>query len=123
MRAFVIVVALLIAAIGLVGVVAPARLAGFVRIWQNAVGLYSAAVLRIVLGVAMFFTAPTSRAPEPLRALGVFVFLAGLVTPLIGLDRFRRILDWWIARPPFLMRGWSLVALAFGLFVVYALFP
>lgn len=118
-----LVLSLFIAAVGALGVVSPARLLGVVRRLQSPAGLYLAAALRVVLGVALVFAAPTSRAPQVIRILGVFVVAAGLLTPFFGLERFRRLLDWWSARGPVFVRTWAAVAAAFGLWLAYALAP
>jgi hypothetical protein len=118
-----LVLSLLVALIGALGVVSPSRLLRVVRLFQTRRGLYFAAALRLVLGVALFFAAPTSRAPEMLRLLSVIIIAAGLITPFFGLERFRRLLDWWSARGPGFVRAWAGVALAFGLWLAYALIP
>ena len=44
-------------------------LIGVIRVlFETPTGLYAAAVIRLVFGVALFFAAPTSRAPRALRA-------------------------------------------------------
>jgi membrane-bound ClpP family serine protease len=99
------------------------RLLGIVRHFQSPAGIYAAAALRIILGVVLFLAAPTSRAPEVVRILGIIILVAGLITPLFGLERFRRLLDWWSARGPAFMRVWAGFALAFGLLLAYTVVP
>lgn len=111
---------LLIAVFGGLGLISPDRLVGVVRRFQTPTGLYVAAAIRVVLGVALFLAAPTSRAPELLHVLGVVIFVAGLVTPLFGVDRFRRLLDWWSALGPGFLRFWGASALVLGLLLAYA---
>jgi uncharacterized membrane protein YidH (DUF202 family) len=118
-----LLLSLLIAALGALGVASPSRLLGLVRYLQTPAGLYVAAALRLVLGLALFFAAPGSRAPELLRILGVVIIVAGLITPFFGLERFRRLLDWWSARGPAFVRVWAAFALAFGLLLAYAVVP
>lgn len=118
-----LVLSLSVAVLGAVGLVSPPRLFAIVRSFQTPVGLYLAAALRLVLGAALFLAAPASRAPEFLRILGVVIVVAGLITPLFGLDRFRRLLDWWAAQGPIFVRVWATFALAFGLLLAYALVP
>ena len=118
-----LVLSLFVAALGALGVVSPTRLVSLVRYFQTPAGLYVAAALRVVLGVALFFSAPTSRAPEFMRILGVVIIVAGLITPLFGLTRFRRLIDWWLARGPALLRAWAAFAFGFGLLLAYALVP
>lgn len=117
------VLSLFVAVLGAIGVVSPTRLLAVVRRFETSAGLYAAAGLRLVLGVALFLAAPTSRAPEAVRILGVLIFVSGLITPLFGLARFRRLLDWWSARGPAFMRAWAGLALIFGLWLAYAVTP
>ena len=118
-----LVLSLFVAALGALGVVSPTRLVSLLRYFQTPAGLYLAAALRVVLGVALFFSAPTSRAPELMRILGVVIIVVGLITPLFGLARFRRLIDWWLARGPAFLRVWAAFALGFGLLLAYALVP
>lgn len=115
--------ALFIGALGLVGLARPERLIRFATSWQTPTGLYVAAALRIVLGLALFLAAPDSRAPVTLRILGVVTLVAGLATPFFGLERFHRVLDWWAALRPAFKRAWAGCALAFGLLLFYAVVP
>src|SRR5262249_39388617 len=85
--------------------------------------LYAAAALRIILRGALLLAAATSRAPSVLRLLGVVVLVAGVVTPFIGADRARALIDWWASRGSFVMRVWAGVAVVFGCFLVWVLLP
>jgi len=112
-----------IAVIGAIGFVSPAKLIRFVRKFQSSAGLYLAAGFRVVFGLALFFAADSSRAPEVIRVVGIIVLVSGLITPIFGLDRFRRILNWWSTRPAAFQRVWAGFALAFGLLCAYAVAP
>jgi hypothetical protein len=118
-----LVLSLFVAALGALGMFSPMRLLDIVRHFQSPAGIYAAAALRIILGVVLFLAAPTSRAPEVVRILGIIILVAGLITPLFGLERFRRLLDWWSARGPAFMRVWAGFALAFGLLLAYTVVP
>lgn len=118
-----LVLSLFVAVLGAVGLASPSRLLGIVRSFQTPLGLYLAAALRLVLGTAIFFAAPASRAPELLRILGVVIVVAGVITPFFGLERFRKLLDWWSAQGPTFVRAWSGFAFALGLLLAYALVP
>ncbi len=118
-----LIICLLTSALGALGIASPSRLLGVVRYFQTPAGLYVAAALRLVLGVALFFAAPTSRAPELVRILGVVIIVAGLITPFFGLERFRRLLEWWSALGPGFFRAWAAFALVFGFLLAYAVVP
>jgi hypothetical protein len=119
----VVIIALMTAGLGALGLLAPGRLVGFVSSWQSPWGMYLAAALRLALGLALLFVAPGSRAPGLLWVLGVIAIVAGFAIPLIGLRRFRALLGWWLDQNPIVIRCWGGFALAFGLFLIYAVTP
>jgi hypothetical protein len=55
-----------------------------------------------------------------LRVLGAIVVLAGLATPLFGVDRTRAVLDWEVEQGTALVRVGAGIALAFGAFLAFA---
>lgn len=110
-------------ALGLTGMVSPAHLHAFVSRWQSEPGLYSAAGLRILLGVALVFASGDSRAPLYLQAFGGLALLAGVATPFFGLRRFRALLAWWRAQDAAVVRLWCLLVIGVGVSFVWAVFP
>ena len=123
MNVIAFILSLFIAALAALGMVSPIKLLNIVRHFQSPAGIYAAAALRVILGVALFLAAPTSRVPEIVRILGIIILVAGLITPLFGLERFRRLLVWWSVRGTTFMRIWAGFALAFGLLLAYAVAP
>jgi hypothetical protein len=118
-----LLVGLFIAAVGMLGVASPHGLLTAVRFIVTPRGLYLVAALRVVFGVVLVLVAPSSRAPRVLRLLGVVMLVAGLTTPLFGVDRAHAMLDWWSARGSTFMRLWAGLPVALGAFVVYAVAP
>jgi len=118
-----LVLSLLVATVGALGVVSPTKLLGLVRRFQSPAGLYGAAVFRVLLGTALFVTAPASRAPGAVRVAGAIILVSGLVTPFFGVERFTKILDWWSARDPVFLRMWAGFALTLGLLLSFAVAP
>ena len=97
-------VAALILCAGMLGIVAPERLFALRSVVATQTGLLAIAVVRIAIGVVLIMNAPTSRAPKLLQFAGALVLLAGLVTPLFGVERTRAVLDWEAAQRPALVR-------------------
>jgi hypothetical protein len=112
-----------IAALGALGVASPETLVEVVRVFETPVGLYAAAAIRLAYGAALFLVAPASRAPRTLRVLGVVIFVAGILTPLVGLRRVAELLDWWSGLGPGFLRAWGAVAFMVGLSLVHVTFP
>lgn len=113
-------VGLIIAGIGILGIAAPTVLLDGMRFAQTQVGLYVVAALRIVFGLVLIGAAAASRLPKTLRVLGVFMIVAGIITPFFGVERTRAIIDWWSAQGTTFMRTWAVLAVIFGLFIIYA---
>lgn len=120
MALVVLVLGLVIAAVGLLGIAAPARLLAIARGFATPAGLYAATAIRLFVGAAVFLAAPASRAPTALRLLGIAIVAAGLVTPWIGLERSQAFVRWFSARGSAFQRGWGALALALGLSLCFA---
>ena len=108
---------------GVWGVLVPARLADFVTRFSSKGGLWFAAGIRLVFGLALWFAAPASRAPLLLQVLGFVALVAAVILPFVGVDRFKRLIDWWTALSPNAMRFNSLFAVAVGAVILWALLP
>ena len=119
----VVVVGCLVIAMGLLGLISPDLLIDLVKRAQTPVGLYSAAGLRVVLGSAMCLAAPQSRAPLALWIVGIVVVVVGVVTPFVGLERSRRLLEAWWSRGSTFTRIWAMCVTAVGAALVYAVAP
>ena len=111
----------LIAVLGAIGIVAPFWLFAIARSFDTPIGLYAASGLRLIVGAILFLVAPRSRTPTALRVLGVVTFVAGLITPFFGVDRVRRVLEWWSASGAGFQRAWAAFAIALGVFLIWAL--
>jgi hypothetical protein len=120
MRTTSLLVALFAMVVGVVGLVSPASLITIGRYVITPVGVYVIAVLRVGIGLLLILVAPISRAPKTLRALGTVVVVAGLSTPLFGVERIRAILEWEAMQGPALLRASAVVALAAGGFIMLA---
>lgn len=114
------VLGLFMVTLGLLAMASPALMLRFAGRFQTQAGLWAAMVIRLVMGVVLILAAPDSRVPQALRILGAIVFVSGVITPFIGVERVKRIIAWWTARPVIFQRGWASIALAFGAFIVWA---
>jgi hypothetical protein len=118
-----LLVGMLIVAEGILGIAAPDPFLKAVRSFQTTPVIYLAAAIRLVFGVVLVRAAPTSRAPRVLRVFGYLMVIGGLLTPFVGGQAARVILDWWSAGGPGLVRVWAAAAAALGIFIVYLVAP
>ncbi len=98
MIALVLILCAAIAAMGVVMIVKPALAHDFTRLFADKTGMWVATALRAVLALGLFAAAGESKAPMLLRILGLVILLVAIVMPILGLDRHRRMIDWWLAR-------------------------
>jgi hypothetical protein len=113
-------IAVVIMIAGLAGILAPDRLLALRQYVVTPVGLWVITALRVGIGLVFIQVARISRAPRTLRALGVVVFVAGLATPLFGVERSRAVFDWAATQGSALMLVEGCVALALGGFFAFA---
>jgi hypothetical protein len=121
-----IVVALLIAAVGALGLLLPS---GLVWIGQHSVtsgAFYVIAAVRVAFGLLLISVAAGSRWPGTLRALGYVIVMAGIATALkalLAMERARALIEWWLQQGSGIARLAGLLVLALGAFIAYACAP
>ncbi len=123
MRWLAFIIGLIITAIGILGIAAPTLLFDVMALALTQVGLYIAAALRVAFGLVLIAAAAASRLPRTVRILGTLIVVAGVITPFFGLERARAMVAWWSTQGPTFMRGWAVLAVIFGLFIIYGVAP
>jgi hypothetical protein len=114
-------VALFVIVVGIAGLVSPDGVTTVRRLYfATPIGLYAAAAVRLAMGLVVILSAPASRAPKTLRALGAVMCMQGLAATVFGPDRARAILEWETMQGAALLRVGAAVALAAGAFVAFA---
>ena len=98
MTALTLILCAAIAAVGVVVIVKPVLAHDLTRLFANKTGMWVVTAIRAVLALGLFAAAAESKAPILLRVLGLIILLVAIATPLLGLDRHRRMIDWWLAR-------------------------
>jgi len=98
MTALTLILCAAIAAMGVLVIVSPARSNDLTRLFADKTGLWVATAIRAILGLGLLAAAADSKSPMLLRILGLIILLVAIAMPLLGLDRHRRMIDWWLAR-------------------------
>ncbi len=109
-----------IAVVGLLSIAWPESFAAILREYQTPAGLYFGAGSRVLLGISLLLSAPSSRAPTTLRVLGVVFLVGGLVMPFVGLEVFRASTGSFLSLGSWAVRVWGVVAIGLGLSIAYA---
>jgi hypothetical protein len=121
MKPLTILVALFFIVVGVVGLIAPLSLFHWLQYSITPIGLYVVAVLRIGIGIVLLGAASMSQTPKTFRVFGIIALIAGLTTPLLGVERAHGIMEWWFAQASIALRMLSLVALILGGFIMYSI--
>ena len=109
--------------VGAWGVLAPSRVADFAVRFSTKAGLWVAAGLRVVFGLALWFAAPASRAPLLLQVLGAITLLAGVMLPFLAVDRSKALIAWGQKLSPTPMLPWCAFPIGLGSLSLWPLLP
>ena len=107
--------------VGVWGFLAPQKLMRWVKNTMDAEwGFWFAMIVRLLLGITLLVAAPTAKFPSALMIIGWIAIAAAIVVVLLGRQRLRQLVQWFLDRfsPP-IIRTWLLFAIAFGCFLVY----
>ncbi len=120
MNIIVAIIGWVIVAEGLLGIIRPHLLLEAVVGWSPDLRLYISVGSRIVIGLLLFFAAPSCRLPRFTRAIGIIVFVAGIVFAFIGANRIGSIVEWISGKPSLVIQLVYLLAIILGGFLVYS---
>jgi hypothetical protein len=119
MDTLILVFGVVIALVGLIGAVLPARFRQLLGSWQGDTRFLFAVIVRIVLGAVLLAAAPDLLFPRLLEVLGGVSILAAIGLLLMGQARLDRMIAWWLRRSDAVLRVSTILAALFGLFLAY----
>ena len=120
MNIIVAIIGWIIVAEGLLGIIRPHLLLEAVVGWSPDLRLYITVGSRIVIGLLLFFAAPSCRLPRFTRIIGIITFVAGIVYIFIGASGLESMLQWISGKPSQLIQLLSLLAIILGGFLAYS---
>ena len=82
--------------------------------------LYLAALIRFALAIIFLLAATKCKMPIIIAALGVLFLLAGLLFFILGLEKIKTMLNWWLSQPLIYLRIIATVTLILGAIIIYA---
>jgi hypothetical protein len=121
MTALTLILCAFIAAMGVLMIVSPARANDLTRSFADKSGLWVATAVRAILGLGLLAAAGDSKAPALLRTLGGLILIVAIAMPLLGFDRHRRMIDWWLARDRKIQIICGAAAFVLGLLLIYVI--
>lgn len=113
----------LFAGLGAMAIFWPESVIGIGLSLSTPGGLLASAAMRVVFGAVLLMAAPLSRAPNLLRLGGALILIAGLSTPLFGVELAKRLLEVASEDDGAWLRVVGTLAVALGTIFVWALSP
>jgi len=109
----------LIALVGLTGVLSPDRFRQLFTRMDGRLRFRLAIGVRLLLGGLLWWLAADLRFPGVMRVFGAVAIAAAVGILIIGQARLDRMVDWWLSRSDWIVRVSASLATAFGAFLVY----
>ena len=110
----------LICLAGLLILISPARFRTMFNNFSGQPRFLFAIIFRILFGAILLWEASNLKFPFAMQIIGGISIVAAIVLLLMGQDRMDRFIDWFMSKfTDTLMRVWSVLALAFGAFLIY----
>ena len=119
MIALALILCAAVAAMGVVVIVKPALAHEWSRLLADKTGMWIVTAIRAVLALGLFAAASDSKAPMVLRLLGLLILIIAIVIPILGVDRHRRMIEWWLARRRTVQMMCGAAAIVFGIGLIY----
>lgn len=112
-------IGLVICGLGLFFTILPEKVKVLFEFWKQGNRFYGNAILRIFFAVVLFSAAAKCRIPSIALLLGVLFLLSGILIFIIGIDKMKEQLQWLEGQTPLAFRILGLIALSFGLMILY----
>jgi uncharacterized protein YjeT (DUF2065 family) len=120
METIIRVIGTVIICIGLVFLIRPEIMRATTRFFSKGSRLYLAAMVRFALAVIFIMGARYCGRTWIIVMFGLIFLLSGLLIFMLGLQRAKGILRWYLEQPKFISRVIAGIVLAVGLIIVYA---
>jgi uncharacterized protein YjeT (DUF2065 family) len=109
-----------IVCMGLVYLIKPGVIRILIQFFAKGRRLYLAAFVRFVLATVFFIGARECGVTWLIITFGAIFLLSGLLIFILGLEKARGILNWYLKQPDFIFRILASIVLIVGLLIVYA---
>lgn len=109
-----------IVGVGLVYLIRPDFFRRIMQFFAKGRRLYLAAIARFALAIIFFIGARECDVTWLIVTFGAIFLLSGLLIFMLGLEKARGIIDWYLEQPGFIFRILALIVLGVGLIIVIA---
>ena len=116
-RIVVLAIAVLLILFGLTGVLWPAGLMSMAKWTFSPTGLYTGAGLRVFIGALLLGAAGATAMPKTVRVIGAIIFVGGILTAFLSVERAQRLAIWLFENGEDRLRIMACLPLAVGFFL------
>ncbi len=109
----------LICLAGLTILIVPEKFKNIMNRWTGQPRFLFAVIVRVIFGAILLSEAANLKFPLAVKIIGAISILAAVVLLLIGQERMDRFIDWWMRQSDQVLRASSVLAIAFGAFLIY----
>jgi len=121
MTLFIIIFGALTCLAGIVILVNPEIIFGFLRKNIDKIELHIlAVVIRLVLGAFLIYQSGVSKYPFVIEIIGWLSIVAAVFLAIIGRNKFSKLMSWALSNVKTLGRVGGVIATTFGAFLIYA---
>lgn len=113
-------IGVIIMVIGTVIMLNPDVFKRMVSFWKVDKRLYIAGVVRLIFAIVFLSVASSCRLPAVIYTFGVLVLIGAVLVFALGSEKMKRMLAWWDAKPPSILRLMGLAALLMGALIIYS---
>jgi uncharacterized membrane protein HdeD (DUF308 family) len=108
-----------IALTGLIFLINPMALKQYISFWKKERRIRAGGVLTIPVGIIFLIAAPRCRLAGLITILGIWSIIKGVLLLTLRQRKINAYLNWWLNRPDSAASFLGIIALAFGVLIVY----
>ena len=120
MLIFVKLFGVVITCMGIIFLINPKAFKQYISFWKQEKRLRIGGVLAIPFGIIFLIAAPQCRLTGLITVLGIWSIIKGVLLLTLGQKKIYAYLDWWLNKPILATPFLGLIALVFGVLIIYA---
>lgn len=113
----------LIVAWGLAAVIKPEWMKAFLQFMSRGRSYLLAGFLRLFYAVVFLILGKETGHPKTTLFFGLLFLTGGILVFVLPQAKIKAMINWWLAKPLWVLRVWGVAAVVFGAFVIYAGWP
>ncbi len=114
------IIGIVINSIATVYLLKPQFMKQIMEFFKQGKRIYFAALLRLVLAVVFLLAARECDITWVIVLLGILFLISALLIFILGAEKVKSILDWYLKQSLLVLRLFALIALAVGAIIIYA---